>query len=78
MHLYEKWSWVPNFAVFLVIIACLAKSGNFTNGPWGGGPNTAAGVLSFGSSIFGYAAGWATYAADYTVYMPRQTNKKKV
>ncbi|KAL2706882.1 Purine-cytosine permease FCY2 [Kluyveromyces marxianus] len=78
IHLYEKWSWVPNFAVFLVIIACLAKSGNFTNGPWGGGSNTAAGVLSFGSSIFGYAAGWATYAADYTVYMPRQTNKKKV
>ncbi|KAG0677744.1 purine-cytosine permease [Kluyveromyces marxianus] len=78
IHAYEKYSWVPNFVVFLVIIARLAKSGNFANGPWGGGADTAAGVLSFGSSIFGFASGWTTYASDYTVYMPRTTNKKKV
>lgn len=78
IHAYEKWSWVPNFAVFLVIIARLAKAGTFTAGSWGSGSTTAGGVLSFGSSVFGFATGWTTYASDYTVYMPRTTNKKKV
>lgn len=78
IHTYEKWSWVPNFAVFLVIIARLSKSGNFVGGAWTSGATTAGSVLSFGSSIFGFAAGWTTYAADYTVYMPKTVNKKKV
>ncbi|EDO15879.1 hypothetical protein Kpol_1009p27 [Vanderwaltozyma polyspora DSM 70294] len=78
IHAYEKWSWVPNFAVFLVIIARMKISGQFSNGPWNGGANTAAGVLSFGCAVYGFAAGWTTYAADYTVYMPRNTNKFKI
>ncbi|AQZ10239.1 FCY22 (YER060W-A) [Zygosaccharomyces parabailii] len=78
IHLYQKYSWVPNFGVFLVIIARLKMSHTFTNGPWGGGPTTAGNVLSFGLSIYGFAAGWTTYAADYTVYMPRSTNKYKI
>ena len=75
IHAYEKWSWVPNFAVFLVIIARLKMSGAFTGGEWTSGPTTAGNVLSFGGAVFGFAAGWTTYAADYTVYMPRSTNK---
>ncbi|CAI4038526.1 hypothetical protein SMKI_05G1360 [Saccharomyces mikatae IFO 1815] len=78
IHAYEKWSWVPNFAVFLVIIAQLSRSGKFKGGEWVGGSTTAGGVLSFGSSIFGFAAGWTTYASDYTVYMPKRTNKYKI
>ena len=78
IHTYEKWSWVPNFAIFLVIAVRLAKSGHFTNGDWESGPTTAGGVLSFGCSVFGFASGWTTYASDYTVYMPRNMNKVKV
>ncbi|CCK72762.1 cytosine permease KNAG_0L01420 [Huiozyma naganishii CBS 8797] len=78
IHAYEKWSWVPNFAVFLVIIARLKMSGNFELGPWTSGTTTAGGVLSFGSAVFGFATGWTTYAADYTVYMPKTINKFKV
>ncbi|CDF88063.1 BN860_01442g1_1 [Zygosaccharomyces bailii CLIB 213] len=78
IHLYEKYSWIPTFAVFLVIIACLKKNNSFSNGPWTGGPTTAGNVLSFGCSVFGFAAGWTTYAADYTVYLPRNTNKYKI
>lgn len=70
IHLYEKWSWIPNFAIFLVIIARLHLSGNFSGGEWTSGPTTAGSVLSFGSAVFGFATGWTTYAADYTVYMP--------
>lgn len=78
IHQYEKWSWLPNFAVFLVIIARLKISGKFENGAWGGGPATAASVLSFGCTVYGFATGWTTYAADYTVYMPRDCNKYKI
>ena len=34
IHTYEKYSWVPNFAVFLVLIARLKISGKFHNGAW--------------------------------------------
>ncbi|QLG73859.1 hypothetical protein HG535_0F03700 [Zygotorulaspora mrakii] len=78
IHAYERWSWVPNFAVFLVIIARLAKNGSFQNGEWTSGPSTAGGVLSFGSAIFGFASGWTTYASDYTVYMKKEANKYKI
>ncbi|KAG0660087.1 purine-cytosine permease [Maudiozyma exigua] len=60
IHTYEKYSWIPNFAVFLVIIARLKMSGNFTSGEWTSGPTTAGNVLSFGSSVFGFAAGAAS------------------
>lgn len=78
IHAFEKYSWIPNFAVFLVMIARLKISGNFSNGPWGGGSTTAGGVLSFAAIVFGSAAAWTTYAADYTVYMPRDTVKWKL
>ncbi|CCH59316.1 hypothetical protein TBLA_0B04820 [Henningerozyma blattae CBS 6284] len=78
IHTYEKYSWIPNFAIFLVIIARLKMSGQYEEGPWTGGRTTAGNVLSFGSTVFGFAAGWTTYAADYTVYMPKSTNKCKI
>ncbi|SCU82662.1 LANO_0B07118g1_1 [Lachancea nothofagi CBS 11611] len=78
IHAYEKWSWIPNFAVFFVIIARLKIDGSFTAGPWVDGQTTAGGILSLGGVVFGFAAGWTTYAADYTVYMPRDTNRAKI
>ena len=78
IHTYERYSWIPNFAVFLVIIARLKMSGNFSGGEWTHGPTTAGNVLSFGTAVFGFAAGWTTYASDYTVYMPKNTNKYKI
>ncbi|CEP60065.1 uncharacterized protein LALA0_S01e02234g [Lachancea lanzarotensis] len=78
IHAYEKWSWIPNFAVFLVIIARLKINGSFTAGAWESGSTTAGGILSMGGVVFGFASGWTTYAADYTVYMPRNINRIKV
>ncbi|KAG7666423.1 FCY21 [[Candida] subhashii] len=78
IHVYEKWSWIPNIAVFIVIIVQFARSGNFTSAPFEGGPITAGGVLSFGGTIYGFATGWTTYASDYTVYQPRNVNLYKI
>lgn len=35
-------------------------------------------VLSFGSIIYGFATGWTSYAADYTVYQPRTANRTRL
>lgn len=78
IHQYEKWSWIPNFACFVAIIARMAMSGTFTWGTTTGGVTTAGHVLSFGGTIFGFATGWTTYASDYTVYQPRNANATKV
>lgn len=80
IHYYEMFSWIPNVIIFLIIIARMTMSGNFSGtapgyeGRFPGGETTAGNVLSFGSAIFGFATGWTTYAADYTCYMPTSTN----
>ncbi len=78
IHFYEKWSWVPNVMVFFVFIARIKISGNFDAGEFGSGEATAAGVLSFGGAIFGFATGWTTYAADYTVFIRKEYPKWKI
>lgn len=78
VHLYEKWSWVPNVFVFLVIIARLKISGNFDAGGFTSGTATKGGVLSFGGAIFGFASGWTPYAADYTVFIRKNYPKWKI
>ncbi|KAJ4982805.1 NCS1 nucleoside transporter [Stagonosporopsis vannaccii] len=35
-------------------------------------------VLSFGSIVYGFATGWASYAADYTVYHPRNQSRTNI
>lgn len=75
IHYYEMYSWIPSTIVFIIIIARMKMSGNFDgtapshNGRFPSG--SAGGVLSFGGAIYGFATGWTTYAADYTVYQPR-------
>lgn len=78
IHQYEKWSWVPNVAVFIAIICRMAMAKTFTFGTMVGGEITAGSVLSFGGAIFGFATGWTTYASDYTVYQPRNANSVKI
>jgi len=36
----------------------------------GVGKAEAGAALSFAASVFGFATGWTSYAADYTVYQP--------
>lgn len=47
-------------------------------GELGVGQSEAGSVLSFGSVVFGFATGWTSYAADYTVYQPSTQSKKSV
>jgi len=44
----------------------------------GSAGNTAAGIASFGGTVFGFAVGWASYAADYTRHQPVETSARRV
>lgn len=78
VHLYEFWSWIPSFIVFLIVIGEFAHSGSFNKIAMGAGKAEAGSVLSFAASIFGFGTGWTSLAADYTVYQPRTVSRPKV
>jgi NCS1 nucleoside transporter family len=44
----------------------------------GVGLGEAGSALSFAASIFGFATGWTSYAADYTVYQPVDRPRKSI
>ena len=77
VHIYEFWSWIPTTIIFFILLGVFAKSGDFVNIPMGVGKAGMGPVLSFGATIFGFATGWTSYAADYTVYHPSNTGKRK-
>lgn len=57
----------------------LGEGGRFMHGGFGGaGEGEAASVLSFGGTIAGFALGWTSLAADYTVNFPVETADWKV
>lgn len=78
VHHYEKWSWIPCFIVFLIVLGEFAHSGAFQNISMGSGNAEAGSVLSFAASVFGFATGWTSYAADYTCYQPMTVSRVKV
>ncbi len=79
VHMYERWSWVPCFIIFLVVAGEFGRSGKFNSLlPLNTGPAEAGAVLSFAASVYGFATGWASYAADYTVYQPVDRSRVSV
>jgi NCS1 nucleoside transporter family len=78
VHVYEFWSWIPTFIVFLITIGVFAHTGDFYNIPWETGKSELGAILSFGSTVYGFATGWTSYAADYTVYQPSTQKRWKV
>lgn len=78
VHTYERYAWIPNVFVFLVICICLGLDGLNDWGTLATGPVEAGNVLSFGATIYGFAAGWGPYSSDYTCYKPKDTSKLKV
>ncbi|EKG13192.1 Permease cytosine/purines uracil thiamine allantoin [Macrophomina phaseolina MS6] len=78
VHAYEFWSWIPTFIIFLIVLGTFAHSGAYVHIPWETGKSEMGGVLSFGVTVYGFATGWASYAADYTVYQPSTQSRRKV
>ena len=78
VHTYEFWSWLPATIIFLITLGVFAHSGDFKNLEWSTGTAEMGSVLSFGAVIYGFATGWTSYAADYTVYHPSNRSRTKV
>lgn len=78
IHVYEYWSWIPNFCVFLVVLGVFGHSGDFRNIPMRAGHAELGAVLSYGSTVYGFGTGYTPFAADYTVYQPSNRPKRKV
>ncbi|KAI1804673.1 permease for cytosine/purines, uracil, thiamine, allantoin-domain-containing protein [Daldinia bambusicola] len=79
VHAYEKWSWIPVFIMFMIVLGTFAHSGGFNSLlPLETGPREAGGVLSFAASVYGFATGWTSYASDYTVYQPVTRSRRSI
>lgn len=78
VHIYEYWSWIPTCIVFFIVLGTYAHSGDFRNVPMGVGVSEMGSCLSFGSTVYGFATGWTSYAADYTVYQPSNRSRRLV
>jgi NCS1 nucleoside transporter family len=71
IHAYDRWAWLPCMIVLFIVLGVFADSGRFNNLlSLATGPAEVSSVLSYSSGIWGYMAGWASFAADYAVYQP--------
>jgi purine-cytosine permease-like protein len=76
VHAIERYAAIPVIIIFVIMYG---QAGRYMSGGMGGmGEAEAANVLSFGGTIAGFALGWTSLAADYTVYMKQETASWKV
>lgn len=76
VHALERYASIPVFVIFIII---LGQGSQYMNGGYGGlGDGEPAAILSFGGTIAGFAFGWTSLAADYTVNLPETTASWKV
>jgi NCS1 family nucleobase:cation symporter-1 len=78
VHAFERYAFPVLGIIFLITtIVILAKSHpSFHPAAFPGG--TVGGFLVSTGAVFGYAAGWNPYAADYTRYLPPSVSKRAV
>jgi nucleobase:cation symporter-1, NCS1 family len=75
VHAFERWAFpflVVVFAIASIVILSKSHPGTHIS-PIPGG-DLGGWLITFGAA-FGYAAGWNPYAADYTRYLPKDTNR---
>lgn len=78
VHVYEFWSWIPTFIVFLIVLGVFAHSGDFINSPMHSGKRELGAILSYGSTVYGFGTGYTPFAADYTVYQPSNRPRRNI
>jgi purine-cytosine permease-like protein len=71
-------AWLPMFLLFCYIFFVASPHFNVALPATVTGMALFASVASFGGAVFGFAVGWATYAADYTRHQPADTPARRV
>ncbi len=77
IHLYERYAWIPMAIVFFILLLVSGPKISIIPTPVFGLAELAA-FISFGGAVYGFATGWASYAADYNVNQPENTPGKRV
>jgi NCS1 nucleoside transporter family len=77
IHLYERFAWVPMAVIFLILLVVSGPKMSIIPTPAFGIAEIAS-FISFGGAIYGFATGWASYAADYNVNQPQETPSSRV
>ncbi|GAA5991671.1 hypothetical protein JCM10908_001086 [Rhodotorula pacifica] len=76
VHAVERYASIPVFIIFVIMFG---EAGKYMHGGFGNlGDGEPAAILSFGGTIAGFALGWTSLAADYTVNFPVETADWKV
>jgi NCS1 family nucleobase:cation symporter-1 len=74
IHVFERLALPLLGTVFIIACFFIFKNGNYN---FSGAPAPGAWFLAF-TAAFGYAVGWNPFAADYTRYLPPNTDRKVV
>ncbi|KAK6063125.1 NCS1 nucleoside transporter [Seiridium cupressi] len=77
-HTYERFAWVPQLIVLLVLVGTSAKSFNTETKSTGSHSMIAANRLSFLSLCLYVPNSWGAAASDFYVYYPESTSKTKI
>ncbi len=77
VHGYERYAWIPMAIIFAIILIVSAPHFSIVPTPALSGA-TIASFLSFGGSVYGFATGWSSYAADYNVNQPEETPASRI
>ncbi|KAL8283260.1 hypothetical protein RQP46_006038 [Phenoliferia psychrophenolica] len=76
VHRFERYASIPVFIILCILLGQAAP--HMSTGVAGMGSGEAASILSFGGTLAGFALGWSSLAADYTVNFPADSSKVKV
>src|SRR5256886_689648 len=77
IHRYERYAWIPMAIIFLILLVVSGPKLSIVPTP----PLNIAEVasfISFGGAVYGFATGWSSYAADYSVKQPEETPAGRV
>jgi NCS1 nucleoside transporter family len=77
VHRYERYAWIPMAIIFAIMFIVAVPHFSIIPTP-ALNAATIAGFLSFGGSVYGFATGWSSYAADYNVNQPETTPASRV
>ncbi|KAI4286784.1 MAG: hypothetical protein L6R35_003962 [Caloplaca aegaea] len=77
-HVYERWAWIPQLIVLLILIGFAGPSFNASLPNAVQGSTTTASRLSFFSLQLSVPASWAAAASDFYVYYPESTKRSLV
>jgi len=77
VHRYERYAWMPMAVIFLILLVTAAPHFHILPTPAVSAAEIAS-FVAFGGAVFGFAIGWSSYAADYSVNQPEDTPSSRV